>query len=69
MQIRLYFVLDKKQLSPAMMVPMVIPYIAIPLATLLMSAEFLEIMLKKKDDIISAKRGRRGERHVQRPDL
>lgn len=45
------FVLDKKQLSPAMMVPMVIPYIAIPLATLLMSAEFLEIMLKKKDDI------------------
>lgn len=37
-----FFVLEKGQLSPAMMIPMVIPYMAIPTASALLALEFLE---------------------------
>lgn len=41
------FVMERGQLSPAMMIPMVIPYMAIPTASALMGLEYLEILLKK----------------------
>lgn len=37
-----YFVFTRGQVSPAMMVPMVVPYMAIPTASILMGFEFLE---------------------------
>ncbi len=42
------FVAEKGQLSPAMMIPMVIPYMAIPTASLFMGLEFLEKLFSKK---------------------
>jgi C4-dicarboxylate transporter DctQ subunit len=47
------FVVERGQLSPAMMIPMVIPYIAIPSASILLAVEFLEILLKRKNDVSS----------------
>lgn len=41
------FVIERGQVSPAMMVPMVIPYMAIPTASVLLCLEFLEALLKK----------------------
>lgn len=44
-----FFVVEKGQVSPAMMIPMVVPYMAIPTASLLLGLEFLEKLLTKKD--------------------
>lgn len=44
------FVVERGQLSPAMMIPMVIPYMAIPLASILLALEFLEIIFKSRND-------------------
>lgn len=45
------FVIGHGQLSPAMMIPMAVPYMAIPTASLLIGLEFLEILLTKRSGL------------------